>query len=441
MHQLTQFWAQFWADRRRSWLIAFISLVLVITGTLAMRGLPSVAEQQATTTITLLLAAQELPNWKPIIADFEAQNPDIKINAIEGPTATNLVEDLYTSAFLLGDSPYDLIYMDIVWVPKFAAAGWLLPLNDRISEAELAAFLPADRAGGTYHDQLYRLPARSDAGMLYYRQDLLDRAGIKPPNTIVELLDAAKRLQTSGQVKWGYVWQGRQYEGAAAMFVEILRGFGGAWVDRETLEVGLDRPESIAAVQFLLDTIKDGVTPPGVTTYQEEETRRLFQSGDVLFLRSWPYVWPLANAPDSKVAGKIGLKPMIAQSGYASGACQGGWGWGIAKSSRQPDAAWRVAQFFASPASQKRLTLATGYLPARRSLYSDPEIIAKYPHFRSMLTVLDAAVLRPPIAQYAQASDILQRYLSAALTERMTPIAAMQAAAAETRLLFTGGGF
>jgi multiple sugar transport system substrate-binding protein len=397
---------------------------------------PSSSQTPAATPITLLIAAQELPYWRPIIADFEAQNPDIKITAIEGPTATNLVEDLYTAAFLLGDSPYDLVYMDIVWVPKFAAAGWLRPLNDRITPTELEAFLPADVAGGTYRNQLYRLPVRSDAGMLYYRKDLLDQAGIKPPNTVAELLAAAQTLQKSGQVKWGYVWQGRQYEGAAAMFVEILRGFGGSWVDPATLTVGLDRPESLRALQFLMGTIKQGIAPPGVTTYQEEETRRLFQNGDALFMRNWPYAWPLANAPDSKVAGKIALKPMVYAANYGSGACQGGWGWGIARSSRHPEAAWRVAEFFASPASQKRLSLATGYLPSRRSLYSDPEIIQKYPYFASMLAVLNGAVLRPPIAQYAQASDILQRYLSAALTERLTPEAAMAAATAETRQLF-----
>jgi multiple sugar transport system substrate-binding protein len=414
--------------------IACISSLLIVGFTLMIGTLPIAA--QAPTAITVMIAAQELPYWRPIMANFEAQNPDIRINAIEGPTATNLVEDLYTSAFLLGDSPYDLVYMDIVWVPKFAAAGWLLPLNDRISDTELDAFLPADRAGGTYRDKLYRLPTRSDAGLLYYRQDLLEQAGIKPPNTVTQLIDAAKQLQAAGKVKWGYVWQGRQYEGAVAMFVEILKGFGGAWVDAETLEVGLDRPESISAVQFLLDTIKDGIAPLGVTTYQEEETRRLFQSGDVLFLRSWPYVWPLANSRESKVAGKIALKPMFSASGRASGACQGGWGWGIAKSSLHPEAAWRVAQFFASPESQKQLTLVTGYLPARRSLYQDAEIIQKYPYFPTLLDILDHAVLRPPIAQYAQASDILQRYLSAALTEQMPPEAAMQAAAAETRQLF-----
>jgi multiple sugar transport system substrate-binding protein len=434
MNQLQQPWLA-WANvplKRR------MLLTLLFSGIVSQAfGFTPTAIATAQTPITILIAAQELPYWKPIIAKFEAANPDIKINAIEGPTATNLVEDLYTSAFLLGDSPYDLVYMDIVWVPKFAAAGWLLPLNDRMSPSDLSGFLPADLAGGTYKDKLYRLPVRSDAGLLYYRQDLLTAAGIKPPETIVDLINAAKQLQKTGQVKWGYAWQGKQYEGLAAMFAEILQGFGGSWVDAETLEVGLDQPEAIAALQFLIETISQGISPPGVTTYQEEETRRLFEGGDLLFLRNWPYVWPLANATDSKVRGKIGLKPMVYAAGQRSGACQGGWGWGIAHTTKYPDAAWRVIEFFASAESQKALSLEAGYLPARRSLYQDAEITAKYPYFPDMLPILDAAVLRPPIAQYAQASDILQRYLSAALTQRMNARAALRAAAAETRQLFS----
>ena len=74
-------------------------------------------------------------------------------------------------------------------------------------------------------------------------------------------------------------------------------------------------------------------------------------------------------------------------------------------------------------------------MPSLRSLYADPEILATHPYFTDLFEVADNTVLRPNIAQYAQASDILQRYLSSALSRRMTPEAAMQAAANETRNL------
>jgi multiple sugar transport system substrate-binding protein len=400
-----------------------------------------VALSQSPVTLNLLMTTPDAQPWKQgLIADFEKKHPNIRINLIEGPNAANPIEDLYTSSFLLGDSPYDMVNMDVVWTPKFAAAGWLLDLSSRITSEQLAAFSPRDVEAGRYEGKLYRIPIRSDLGMLYYRKDLLEAAGLQPPETFGDLIAISQTLKKAGKIDWGYVWQGRQYEGLVAMFVEVLQGFGGFWVKPDTLEVGLDRPETLQAIAFLRNTIQAGVSPPGVTTYQEEETRRLFQSGQVAFLRSWPYAWPLANQADSPIAGKIAIKPMVGTSGKLGGACLGGWGLGIAKSSKHPEEAWQAIQYFTSLEVQRQLILQAGYVPSRKALFADPEIVAKYPHYPKLLEVSQNAVLRPPIAQYAQVSDILQRYLSAALTNRLSPERAMRAAADETRRLLGVGG-
>lgn len=385
--------------------------------------------------LSMMLQGQEIPNWQLIVDDFEAQNPDIKIDLIEGPNATNLREDLYTTSFLLGDSPYDLIYMDIVWAPKFAAAGWLLDLSDRISDEELAEFMTGDVDGGRYEGGLYRMPFRSDGGMLYYRQDLLSEAGFDPPETTAELIDISKALQSQNKAQWGYVWQGKQYEGSAAMFVEMLEGFGGYWVNPETKEVGLDTQEAIAAVQFLQTTVADKISPPGTTATDEEVARNLFQTGTAVFMRNWPYAWKLGNDPGSEIQGKFGIKPMVHAAGFKSGACQGGWGVGISKTTRHADEAWRAVQYFSSTEAQRKFILASGFVPSRKALFTDPALVAEYEYLPDLQKVIDSSVLRPPIAQYAQASDILQRYLSAALTGQKTPEQAMQAAAQETRQL------
>ncbi|MEJ1931389.1 ABC transporter substrate-binding protein [Nostoc sp. NIES-2111] len=400
-----------------------------------------VALAQRPVTLNMLITAPDAQPWRQgLIKDFEAANPGIRLNLVEGPNATNLLEDLYTSSFILGESPYDLINMDVIWTPKFAAAGWLLPLDDRISQQELAAFSAKDVEGGRYQDKLYRIPMRSDVGMLYYREDLLQQAGLKPPETFADLMQISQTLQKKDKVNWGYLWQGRQYEGLVAMFLEVLEGFGGFWVNPDTLEVGLDRPETLQAIEFLRSTVKEGISPPGVTTYQEEDTRRLFQSGQVAFLRSWPYAWPLGQAENSPIRGKIAIKPMVHAPGQTGAACLGGWGLGIAKNSRHPEEAWKAIQYFTSKEAQRRFILTAGFVPSRKELFTDPEIVAKYPHYPQLLQVVNNAVLRPPIAQYAQTSDILQRYLSAALAGRMAPERAMQAAAAETRRLLGAKG-
>ncbi|MBC6420517.1 MAG: ABC transporter substrate-binding protein [Hormoscilla sp. SP5CHS1] len=412
----------------------FIATILVVT---LLRGISvGIAQQQRTVTLSILINALEVPVWQEVLVkEFETEYPDIKINLIEAPNDTNLQEDLYTSAFLLGDSPYDLIMMDVVWVPKFAAAGWLLDLTDRINASDLSAFLEKDVEASIYEGKLYRIPFQSDVGMLYYRQDLLAAAKLNPPETFSNLIDISQALQGNGAATWGYVWQGKQYEGLAAMFTEVLAGFGGFWVDPETLAVGLDKPEAIAAIKFLISTIDRGVSPPGVTTYAEEETRRLFQNGETLFLRNWPYVWSLANQNTSPIAGLIAIKPMVSAPEKQGGACLGGWGLGISKTSKYPEAAWQAIEYFTSTAAQRQFILKTGYVPSRRPLFTDPEIIAKYPHYPQLLEVVENAVLRPQIPQYAQASDILQRYLSGALTGRFDPVKAMKSAADETRRL------
>ncbi|EGK84652.1 ABC transporter substrate-binding protein [Microcoleus vaginatus PCC 9802] len=404
-----------------------------LTAVLLLFILPALTQQPV--VLTMLMQGQDIVNWRPFVKEFEQKNPDIRINLIEGPFDTNLIENLYTSAFLLGESPYDIINMDIVWVPKFAAAGWVSDLTDRIPPEQLSKFIQGNVEGGRYRGKLYRIPHASDAGMLYYRKDILEQAKIPAPKTFEEMVKISQNLQKQGKATWGYLWQGKQYEGVSAMFVEVLSGFGGFWANPQTFEVGLDKPEAIKAVEFLKKTIASGISPPGVTTYGEEETRLLFQNGKALFLRNWPYVWKLANAEGSNVRGKIAIEPMLSSTGKTGGSCLGGWGWGIAKTSKHPEQAWKAIQYLTSEETQRKFILETGLIPSYKSLFTNKEIVAKYPHYPQLLKVVERPALRPPLAQYAQASDILQRYLSSAFTGRMSAEQAMKAAASETRNL------
>ncbi|MEG4204922.1 ABC transporter substrate-binding protein [Microcoleus sp. Pol7_A1] len=417
--------------RQKPRLLALFAVTL--TAVLLLFILPALTQQPV--VLTMLMQGQDLVNWKPFVKEFEQKNPDIRINLIEGPFDSNLIENLYTSAFLLGESPYDIINMDIVWVPKFAAAGWVSDLTDRIPPEQLSKFIQGNVEGGRYRGKLYRIPHASDAGMLYYRKDILEQAKIPAPKTFEEMVKISQNLQKQGKATWGYLWQGKQYEGVSAMFVEVLSGFGGFWANPQTFEVGLDKPEAIKAVEFLKNTIASGISPPGVTTYGEEETRLLFQNGKALFLRNWPYVWKLANAEGSNVRGKIAIEPMLSSNGKTGGSCLGGWGWGIAKTSKHPEQAWKAIQYLTSEETQRKFILETGLIPSYKSLFTNKEIVAKYPHYPQLLKVVERPALRPPLAQYAQASDILQRYLSSAFTGRMSAEQAMKAAASETRNL------
>lgn len=384
-------------------------------------------------TVTFMVIASEAQKLEFLVDEFEAKNPDIKINLIYGPRTTNSVEDLYTGSFLLGDSPYDIIYADMVWASKFAAAGWLKDLSAWVSESELTAFMPTTVEAGKVENGFYWMPFVSGLGMLYYRTDLLEQAGLNPPETFEDLVAQSQLLQDKGLVDWGYVWQGFQYEGLITVFLEVLQGYGGFWINADGQNIGLDQDPSIAAAAFLRRLVEQEISPKDTASYVEIDTLRIFQNGKAAFLRNWPFAWQVLNQPNSSLKGKVAIQTMVHAPGQQSGSSLGGWGFSMAKDTPHPEAAWRVIDFFSSEAAQRQFILVSGYVPVRRSLFTDPEILEKYPHYPEFLQIAQKAVLRPPIRQYAQASDILQRYLSAAITGQLTPEAAMKQATVETR--------
>lgn len=364
--------------------------------------------------------------WKDIIAKFEAANPEIDVELVEGPAATNTREDMYATEFLSGKPSFDVVYMDIIWVPKFASQGWLRALDDLLPKSERDQFLPGDIQGSIYAGKLYRVPMRSDAGMLYFRSDLV----LKPPETFDDLVELAKKHQKPPEL-WGFVFQGRQYEGLVCNFLEVLWGFGGDVFDQNGAVI-LDRPEAVRALTWMKNLVGD-VSPPGVNTYQEEESRHGFHEGRAVFMRNWPYAWTKAQEADSPIRGKVGIVPMVHVPGQRSAATLGGWGFGISASARHPEAAWRFVRFATEIEQQKILHFKNGAIPTRKAAFDDPEILKANPHYPRLFQVLLAARPRPVHPQYPMISDAMQVHLSAALVGKESPEQALSQAANEVR--------
>lgn len=412
----------------RPLLAACTTLVLLVASCA-----PSRSGRDAVETVTVMLPPSERPFWDPVARSFEAAHPGVRVDLIEGPQSTDLRENLYTTSLLARDATFDLVYMDVTWTAKFAAAGWLRPLDRDFDVEARGAFLPAALAAGEYDGHLYRIPVRTDMGVLYFRRDWLEQAGRAPPADFAQLAATARALQSPPGV-WGYVWQGKQYEGLVCDFLEVLRGHGGFWVDAETRAVGLDAPQAVAALTFLVDAVRERpFSPPGVGTYQEEESRRLFQDGRAVFLRNWPYAWRLAQAADSPLRGKVGVMPMVHVAGAQSAGTLGGWGLGVSAYSAHAALATEFIRHATTLASQRLLCAPTGYAPALAAAYDDPELLAANAFLKEFKELHEHAVARPLIARYALASDILQRHLSAALSGAEPPARALEAAARETR--------
>lgn len=393
-------------------------------------------------TLSLVIPASEVELWRSVIQDFEQQNPDIRIALNAGNYTTDAMEAIYTADSQQASPSHDLLYLDMIWVQQFAASGQLRDLTGLVSESELTEFLPEDVKVGQYQNKLYWLPLRSDVGVLYYRADLLAATGYTaPPQTFQELLDMSRRIQSSGLAEWGYIWQGRQYEGLVAVFEEVLAGYGGFWIQPDTNEVGLDQPAALKSVKFLQRVIQEGISPIAVRSYNEDDSFNKFAEGETVFLRNWPFIQPRLNQ-SQPLRNRVQIAPTVHAPGRVSTPCKGGWGFGISSRATHAEEAWRAIQFFTSEAAQRQLTLESGYLPSRRSLFTDRNLLEQFPYLNDLYGAVENSVPRPLIPQYREASEILQRRLSDALNVPLNDSTAdadqrvadlMKTAAQETR--------
>jgi multiple sugar transport system substrate-binding protein len=278
-------------------------------------------------------------------------------------------------------------------------------------------------------------------GVLYYRKDLLKKYNLSVPETYKELIEVAQKIQTKEKKNdekfFGYLWQDKG-EGAATMFLEVLRGHGGFWVEDSepdpTKKVGLANQQAISAIKFLRETLDKGISPvnyrtengaPISQTFEndEKETDSLFKRGRAVFLRSWPNVWNKAeNDSESEVKRTIGIIPMVGNKPKARTSCQGGWGLALNKSLEnnptRRDAAIKAIVYLTSKNSQKQFTLEQGTLPTIKSLFRDPAVTRKYPHYEDLYEDFidgNKLVPRPRTVKYEQLSEILQNTLKSAL--------------------------
>jgi multiple sugar transport system substrate-binding protein len=171
------------------------------------------------------------------IARFEAAHPGVDVEVRSTPDAADARHQLYVQWLNAWAADPDVLQLDVVWTPEFAAAGWILPL-DRF-DPPIDDFFAATRAANTWQGELFAVPWFVDVGMLYWRRDLMDA----PPATFTALISTARDARADG-VPYGFVWQGARYEGLVTVFVEHLAGFGGRILDDQG-RVVVDSPEAV----------------------------------------------------------------------------------------------------------------------------------------------------------------------------------------------------
>ena len=364
------------------------------------------------------------------LARFAELRPDIRVVQRPTPDAADQRHQLYVQWLNAGASDPDIVQLDAIWTPEFAAAGWILDLG-RFRPAT-DSFFPATIAANRWRGRLYAMPWFVDVGMLYWRTDLM-RA---PPATFAELERSAARAMAAHDLRYGLVWQGARYEGLVTVFSEYLGGFGGRILDGGRVTVS--SPAGLRALTTMREEIyRHGIVPPSALTWHEEESRFAFQNGETAFMRNWPYAYALMqDSAESRVAGRYAVTTMPAGPGGRPTAALGGAQLAINARSDHPEAAWSVVEYLTRPEQMLERARGVGQFPTRPALYDDPALaraLAIPP--AQARAIIEHAEPRPVTPVYTQLSEILQIDLHRALTRQQAPAAALAHAAREMQAL------
>jgi multiple sugar transport system substrate-binding protein len=366
---------------------------------------------------------------------FNAENPAIRVVRRDTPDAADQRHQLYVQWLNAGATDPDILQLDAIWTPEFAAAGWVLPL-DRFNP-DTASFFPSTILANRWQDTLFALPWFVDVGMLYWRTDLVPRA----PQTLGELVQYAKRARQQHRLRYGLVWQGARYEGLITNFVEYLGAYGGRILDGGQVVVNSEAGRE-ALTEMRDEIYQDSIVPSAVLTWHEEESRFAFQNGESVFMRNWPYaVGLLQDSTASRVAGRFSVAAMPAGPGGRPTAALGGAQLAINRHTGNPDAAWAVIDYLTQPEQMRERARVVGQFPPRMSLYEGTGLAAELgiPP-ATVRRVIEYAVPRPVTPVYNQLSEILQIHLHRALTRQTTPAAALTRAQAEMQRLLNKVG-
>jgi trehalose/maltose transport system substrate-binding protein len=350
------------------------------------------------------------------------------VRVVATPNESTAILALYRQLLSARSPDLDVLRIDVVWTGLLAPS--LLDLSPFVPRDAVAAHFPALVENNTVGGALVALPLFVDVGLLYYRTDLLAAYGREVPATWAALTETARLVQEgerrAGRAMWGYVFQGRAYEGLTCNALEWIASAGGGRLLERGPIVTVDNPAAEAALRRAASWIGT-IAPRGVLNYAEEEARGVFQSGRAVFMRNWPYAFALANAADSPVRGKVGVAPLPAGGGR-SAATLGGYQLAVSRFSRRPREAVDLARHLTGAAEQRRAALAGGLNPTLRALYDDPALRAANPYLDVLRTSLETAVARPAQAsgrRYPQVSSEVWNAVHDALAGRRSAAASL----------------
>lgn len=382
------------------------------------------AQQDVSITVAAGAVGPELPLAQAAAQRYMDANPhtiggqeyNVTVNILETIDSATDRLALYLQFFEAQSAQVDVFQIDVIWPGDLAEN--LIDLSEYIPQEVLDQHFPSIVENNTVDGQLVALPWFTDGGLLYYRTDLLEEYGFDgPPATWTELEEMATTIQEGERADnpdfSGFVWQGDAYEGLTCDAIEwVASNNGGSIISPEgTITIYNDNAvEIVDQAAGWVGTI----SPNGVTGFDEEAARNVFQAGNAAFMRNWPYAYSLGNSEDSAVAGNFEVAPLPAGAeGGRQAGCLGGWQLAVSRYSNNPAVAADVALFLASPEEQKTRAIEGSLAPTITALYEDPEVLEAQPVFESLGAVLENAVARPSTVSAPQYNAVSQAFFNA----------------------------
>jgi trehalose/maltose transport system substrate-binding protein len=399
----------------------------LITAGLAIGAMTMVrAQSDVTLTIACGAVGQELELCKANTAAFTAKT-GIKVNVFEGPALTNDRQAFYQQQLAAESADIDVYQIDVIY--PGVLANYMIDLKPYISADELKVQNQGIIANNTVGGKLVAMPWFTDGGVLYYRTDLLKKYNVAVPKTWGQMFAAAKKIQ-DGERKannkfYGFVYQGNAYEGLTCDALEWIASNGGGTIVDAKGNVTINNKAAAATLDLIAAQSKL-VSPPDVTTYDEEKARGVYQSGNAAFMRNWPYAYSLGQGADSVIKGKIGIAALPSDGKNASAATLGGWQLAVSKFSKNQKEAAQLVAFLSGVAIQKERAVKGSYQPTIPSLYTDKDVLTAVPFFKDLAA--RKPVARPSTvtgAKYPEVSNAFWTAVHSVLTGKAKGAAAL----------------
>ncbi|HUZ18137.1 MAG TPA: ABC transporter substrate-binding protein [Spirochaetia bacterium] len=427
----------------RSARILFASVVVLVVGAVAFAGGTQESTAAKQVSIQFAISPREIGKVIPdFISGFETANPNVKVDWLQVPGVPDEQHTLYVTDLASKSSQPDVIAVDVIWPGEFIANGWAAPLNDYFTKEELSKYLPGMMNSVTVNGKVYGVPLYTNAIHLFYRKDLLEKYGKPVPKTWEELEATAKEIvaKEGNPDMVGYISMWAQIEGLFMNYLQFMWGDGGKFFDSAG-KVTVDTPEANKALSTMVDMIKQKIAPSSIITYKPNDAQALFQQGRAVFMVVQDFVWPMLNASDSPVAGKVGMTRVPYFAGHANTdtVCMGGWILIVNPYSQNKAAAAKFIKYITTESAGLKLATATGSMPALNGMENNQQLLQAYPIAKQLYADFAVGDVRPSAlagAKYPELSHDMQLEIHSALAGEKTPAKALSdAQAAVSKLL------